>query len=101
MKENMAANQSELDGLDELVQLKLKRPEFRKRWKYLDGEYQLAKLIIQHRVDLHMSRKDLASKAKTTLSVITRIESLSVSVTFRMASRIASALGKTLQISFI
>jgi ribosome-binding protein aMBF1 (putative translation factor) len=101
MKNDIVADRSELDNLEELIKLKLKNPNFRKRWEYLDGNYQLAKLIINNRLDSNMSRRDLANKIKTSLSVISRIESLSVNVTTDMANRIANAFGKRLEIKLI
>jgi len=101
MKKNIIANHSELDNLEQLIKLKLKNPDFRKRWKYLDGNYQLAKLMIQNRVDTNMTRKDLAIKVKTSVAVITRIEQLSVNITRDMGNRIANAFGKNLELKFV
>lgn len=89
------------DDLDRLIEHQLKDPEFRKIWEEGEADYQLGRQIIQARIDKKISQRELAKKAKTTQAVISRIESSSVSPTLQMASRIAIALGKTLQIRFV
>lgn len=88
-------------SLDDLISDELKDPEFRKLWEEGEADYQLGRQIIQARIDKKISQRELAKRANTTQAVISRIESLGVSTTLQMATRIARALGKTLQISFI
>lgn len=87
--------------LDDLINDNLKDPEFRKLWEEGEADYQLGRQIIQARIDKKISQRELAKKANTTQAVISRIESMSVSPTLKMASRIAQALGKNLQIRFV
>ncbi len=89
------------DDLDRLLERQLKDPEFRKIWEEGEADYQLGRQIIQARIDEKISQRDLAKRANTTQAVISRIETSSVSPTLQMASRIAMALGKTLQIRFV
>lgn len=89
------------DDLDRLIERQLKDPEFRKIWEEGEADYQLGRQIIQARIDKKISQRDLAKRANTTQAVISRIETSSVSPTLQMASRIAMALGKTLQIRFV
>lgn len=89
------------DDLDRLIERQLKDPEFRKIWEEGEADYQLGRQIIQARIDKKISQRDLAKRANTTQAVISRIENSSVSPTLQMASRIAMALGKTLQIRFV
>lgn len=89
------------DDLDRLLENELKDPEFRKIWEEGEADYQLGRQIIQARIDKKISQRELAKRANTTQAVISRIESQSVSPTLQMATRIARALGKTLQISFV
>ncbi len=89
------------DDLDRLIARQLKDPEFRKIWEEGEADCQLGRQIIQARIDKKISQRDLAKRANTTQAVISRIETSSVSPTLQMASRIAMALGKTLQIRFV
>ncbi len=91
----------ERDDLDRLIEKQLKNPEFRKLWEEGEADYQLGRQIIQARIDKKISQRELAKRANTTQAVISRIESRDVSTTLQMATRIAKALGKTLQISFV
>jgi ribosome-binding protein aMBF1 (putative translation factor) len=88
-------------SLDDLINDGLKDPEFRQIWEEGEADYQLGRQIIQARIDKKISQRDLAKRANTTQAVISRIESLSVSTTLQMASRIARALGKNLRISLV
>lgn len=89
------------DDLDKTLARLMKNPGFRKEWKLNEADYELGRQIIQARIDRKVTQSDLAKKANTTQAVISRIESSSVSPTLQMASRIAMALGKTLQIRFV
>lgn len=89
------------DDLQEFIQRHLKDPEFRKEWEESEADYQLGRQIIQSRIDSKISQRELAKKANTTQAVISRIESMSVSPTLQLTSRIAKALGKNLQIRFV
>ncbi|MFZ2199171.1 MAG: helix-turn-helix transcriptional regulator [Microgenomates group bacterium] len=88
-------------SLDDLIRDQLKDPEFRRLWEEGEADYQLGRQIIQARIDKKISQRVLAKRAHTTQAVISRIESQDVSTTLQMATRIARALGKTLQISFV
>ncbi len=89
------------DDLDKTIDRLMKEPGFRKIWEDGEADYQLGRQIIQARIDHKVSQKELAKRANTTQAVISRIESRSVSPTLQMATRIARALGKTLQINFV
>lgn len=101
MKKNNKIDPKNWYSLDDLISDQLKDPEFRKLWEEGEADYQLGRQIIQARIDKKISQRELAKRANTTQAVISRIESQSVSTTLQMATRIARALGKTLQISFV
>ena len=92
---------NQLDDLDLIIADRMKDPEFRRIWEEGEADYQLGRQIIQARIDKKISQRELAKRAKTTQAVISRIESLDVSTTLQMASRIAKALGKNLQLRFV
>lgn len=89
------------DDLDKTLDRLMKKPSFRKLWEEGEADYQLGRQIIQARIDKKISQRELAKRAHTTQAVISRIESQSVSTTLQMATRIARALGKSMQISFV
>lgn len=89
------------DDLDRMIAQRMKSPAFRKIWEEGEADYQLGRQIIQARIDKKISQRDLAKRVNTTQAVISRIESLHVSTSLQMATRIARALGKSLQISFV
>lgn len=89
------------DDLDKTFDRLMKDPNFKKVWDEGEADYQLGRQIIQARIDKKISQSDLAKRANTTQAVISRIESMNVSPTLQMASRIAKALGKSLRISFV
>ena len=92
---------NQLDDLDLMIADRIKDPKFRRIWEEGEADYQLGRQIIQARIDKKISQRELAKRAKTTQAVISRIESLDVSTTLQMASRIAKALGKNLQLRFV
>ena len=89
------------DDLDKTIDRLMKDPGFRKVWEEGEADYQLGRQIIQARIDRKISQRELAKRANTTQAVISRIESQDVSTTLQMASRIAKALGKTLELRFV
>lgn len=98
---NKKINPKNWYSLDDLINDHLKDPEFKKVWEEGEADYQLGRQIIQARIDKKISQRELAKRANTTQAVISRIESLDVSTTLQMATRIARALGKNLRISFV
>jgi len=89
------------DDLDKTILRLKKKPSFNKLWEEEEADYQLGRQIIQARIAKHLTQQELAKRADTTQAVISRIESLDVSTTLQMASRIAKALGKNLQLRFV
>jgi len=94
-------NKIQMDDLDTLLEKKLKDPEFKKIWEEGEADYQLGRQMIQARIDKKMSQRELAKRVNTTQAVISRIESMSVSTSLYMASKIARAFGKSLRVSFV
>lgn len=88
-------------SLKKLINDELTDPGFKKEWDHGEADYQLGLQLIQARIDGKISQRTLAKKASTTQAVISRIESRKVSPSLQLASRIANALGKTLEIRFV
>lgn len=70
----------------------LKNPEFKKEYDALAPEYELAKSIIGYRIAKGLTQKQLATKAKTKQSSISRLESASAKPSLAFVEKIAKVL---------
>lgn len=86
--------------LDDYINQQLKDPKFKKEWDKSEAAYQVTKELIKSRIEGKISQRELAEKAKTTQAVISRIENMTVSPSIGLLQRIASALGKNLEVRF-
>lgn len=80
---------------------KLKNPVFKKEWDESEIQYQVVRQLIKARLEKQYSQRDLAKKAKTTQSVISRVESMSFNPSIGLLDKLSHALGKKLQINFL
>ena len=86
--------------LDAYLEEQLKDPKFKKEWDKSEVAYQVTRELIRARIEGKISQRELASKAGTTQAVISRIENMSVSPSIGLVQRIASSLGKKLELKF-
>ena len=84
---------------EELTQKLNEDPEFRKADRKIRPYYDLVVEIINQRVRLGLSQKELAEKAKTHQSRISKIESAELDVRLSTLIEIAEALECELEIS--
>lgn len=91
-----------MSGLDFRTYLneQLKDPEFKREWDKSEAAYQVTRTLIQARIDGKISQRQLAKNAGTTQAVISRIENMSVSPSVSLLYRLATSLGKRLEIRF-
>lgn len=92
---------NKLYTLNDDLDKRLKDPEFRKHWEASEIEYQLAKKLIDRRLNRHLSQRDLAKKAKTTQTVISRVESMNSNPSLGLLKRLAQALDSRLEIRLL
>lgn len=78
----------------------LKDPSFRREWEKSEVEYQLSRQIISQRLRQKMTQTDLAQKAKTTQTVISRLERMTTNVSVELLKRIAAAFDTRLRVEF-
>jgi predicted transcriptional regulator len=79
---------------ESLLKQQLKDPKFRKEYEALEGEFTLAKEIIELRLRNKLTQKQLAQQIGTSQPAIARIESGSYrNVSLSFLRRIADALG--------
>lgn len=85
----------------DFLEEKLKNQAFKKEWDKSEIQYQVVRQLIKARLEKQYSQRDLAKKAKTTQSVISRVESMSFNPSIGLLDKLSHALGKKLQISFL
>jgi ribosome-binding protein aMBF1 (putative translation factor) len=86
--------------LDALHKQWLKRPAYRRAYKALKAEFNMAAALIEARSHAGLTQEQLARRMKTTQTVIARLESGRVKPSTRTLERIARATGMRLKISF-
>ena len=85
----------------ELLDKKLKDPDFRKEWESQNEEFEVAKEIIRLRIKARLTQKELARKAHTSQPAIARLESGSYrNLSLSFLRRIGEALGVQPQVRF-
>ena len=88
-----------LTRYEDLLKQQLKDPNFRKEYEALEGEFALAKEIIELRIKNKLTQKQLAQQIGTSQPAIARIESGSYrNVSLSFLRRIADALGAVTEI---
>lgn len=78
----------------------LKDPEVQKALKEHELEFQIAKAIIEARINKGLSQKDLAEKLHTKQSVISRVENAKTTPSLSFLKRLAEVLNVSLQVQF-
>jgi len=76
----------------------LKDPELVKELEKNEAEYQLIKEIIQARLEQNLTQNDLAQLIGTRQSNISRLENGNANPSLEFLEKIASALGKKIEI---
>ena len=77
----------------------LKDPEFKKAYDELEPEFDLIASVIQKRIEKGLTQKELAKKASTKQSAISRLESGAYNPSFAFLQKIAKALDAKLKIA--
>jgi len=75
-------------------------PELRAEYEALEPQYNLIKSVISARLEQKMTQADLAERADTKQSNISRFESGNYNPSVEFLQKIAGALGKSLEIQF-
>jgi predicted transcriptional regulator len=79
---------------EDFLKQQLKKPKLRKEYDALEGEFTLAKEIIELRIKSKLTQKQLAQQIGTSQPAIARLESGSYrNVSLSFIRRIADALG--------
>jgi len=78
----------------------VKGGEYRRAYKALEGEFELARAVIQARSQAGLTQQQLTKRMFTTQSVIARLESSRGSPSTQTLARLAAATGTKLKITF-
>ena len=85
----------------ELLEQKLKNPEFRKEWEAQNEEFEVAKEVIRLRIKAGLTQKELAQKAHTSQPAIARLESGNYrNVSLSFLRKVGEALGVEPHVKF-
>lgn len=79
---------------------RLKNPKFRKEWESSEIEYQLARQVIEKRIQKKISQRALAKKLNTSQAAISRVESMNGNPSLSFLKRLATALDSKLVLEF-
>ena len=79
----------------------MKDPEFKKEYDRLGPEYEIILQLIDARNELNLTQAELAKRAGTDQSHISRLERGSYNPSLKFLKKIAEGLGKELHISFV
>lgn len=78
----------------------MRNPEFRKAYEASEPEYQLARSLIAARLKKNLTQAQLAKKAGTKQSAISRIEGMRSLPSFSTLKKLSKALKVPLEIRF-
>ena len=88
-------------NLKEYKEKALKDPATYKAYKDLEPEYEIIRQVIQARIDQNLSQAELAIKAGTKQSNISRLENGNANPSLQFLKKLAASLGKELHIKFV
>jgi len=77
---------------EELHRKWMKDPEYRRAYEDLEPEFQIARALIDARINKKMTQAEIAKKAGTKQPVISRLEGAQGSPSLSLIKRIAKAL---------
>ena len=85
-------NRSKLIPFKKLKKDLMKSPEFRWEYEKLEAEFQIAKQIIDARIEQKLSQKELARRMGTGQAVVSRLEGMNARPSLSLLERAARAL---------
>ena len=89
------------NDFEQYLKKQLKDPEFKQLFDEYDKQLEIAYQILQLRKKKKVSQSQLAKKIGTTQSNVARMEAGKQNFSTDMLVKVASALGKTLEIKFV
>lgn len=77
----------------------LKDPEFKREYDKLEPQYQIIRAIIEARIKSGISQQELAERAHTKQSAISRLENGNAAPSMPFLQKIATALNQEIRIT--
>ena len=77
----------------------LKNPKIKKTYKELGPEFEVVALLLEMRLKKHITQREIAKKAGTKQSAISRFESGTYNPNFSFLYKVADALNVELKVS--
>ena len=90
-----------MDDFRQYLDGQLKDTAFKAEWDALEPEYQIINAIVSARKSNGFTQKELAARTGITQADISRLENGEANPSLKTIKRLAAALGKKLQISFV
>jgi ribosome-binding protein aMBF1 (putative translation factor) len=88
-------------SLDAVLQEKNKDPGFREEYMSPENQAYLIELLVEARLQQHLTQNELAQKAEIKQSNISRIEHKKTRPTLKTLQKLAHALGKEVRIEIV
>ena len=89
-----------MSELQDFINEQMKDPEFKAEWERIQPEYEIMRSLIDARIKLNLTQKELAERSGVRQSNISRIENGTASPTVATLQALAAGMGKRLHISF-
>ena len=90
-----------MSDLERYLKEQLKDPAFQKEFETTRDEFNIARAVIEARLEANMTQKELAQRSGIRQSNISRIENGNSSPTVSTLRALARGMGKKLNISFV
>ena len=89
-----------MSDLQKYVEKQMEDPEFRAEHEATRAEFEVTRVLIEARVFMNMTQKELAARSGIRQSNISRIENGTCSPTIATLQSLAKGLGKELSVNF-
>ena len=99
-KNNMD-NFEALPKFDDFLKQQLNDPEVKSEYEALEPEFSIMQVIVEARAKTGLTQKQLAEKTGISQADISRLERGTGNPSVKTLQRIASALGRKIQIEFV
>lgn len=90
-----------MDDFEKFLHEQMKDPDFRQEWENSQLEFDITELLITARQNQNITQKELAMKTGIRQSNLSRIERGQCTPDLTTLQKIATGLGKRLQIQFV
>ena len=85
----------------ELLQEKLKDPDFKKEWDDIQPEMDVIRAMIDARIEQNLTQKELAARTGIDQADISKLENGTRNPSLKLLKKLASGLGMQLKIEFV